>query len=160
MADALNLTDYLPYMLNRAGARIAGAFTEELREFGITLPMWRAMAALYHEDGQRLSRLSELTSVDISTLSRQVGALQKLGLVERRRAEAPGADNRAVSLRLTGTGRAMTERIIPHALRYEAIALAGFSEQEADVLKEMLARLYGNMAALDDAGAETGAAAE
>lgn len=159
MAGALNLTDYLPYMLNRAGARIAGAFTRELREFGITLPMWRAMAALYHEDGQRLSRLSELTSVDISTLSRQVGALQKLGLVERRRAAA-GGDNRAVSVRLTGTGRAMTERIIPHALRYEAIALAGFSEQEADVLKGMLARLYRNMAALEEAGPETGAAAE
>lgn len=149
MGDTFNLTGYLPYLLNRTGSRIASAFTGEIRRFGITLPMWRAMAALNHEDNQRLSRLSELTSVEISTLSRQVGTLKKLGLVQRRQSNGPDADSRAISLSLTLKGREITEQIIPIAVQYETVALAGLSDAEVQTLKELLARLYDNMAELE-----------
>ena len=38
------LDSYLPYLLNRAGARIAAAFGEEMRPLGASLQIWRVLA--------------------------------------------------------------------------------------------------------------------
>jgi hypothetical protein len=37
-----NLASYLPYLINRAGVRLAEAFGAELEAHGVTLPMWRS----------------------------------------------------------------------------------------------------------------------
>ena len=136
------LDAYLPYLLNRAGARIAAAFSEEMRPLGATLQMWRVLAALSERDGRRMGDLSETTSIEVSTLTRLVDTMEKKGLVARRR---DGADARAIVLHATPAGRRLTERILPIAERYEAVALAGFSAAEAKALKTALRRLYANM---------------
>lgn len=154
-----DLTAYLPYLLNRAGSRIAAAFTEELREHGITLPMWRVLAAVHHQDGVRIGDLSSLTSIEVSTASRLVGALERKGLADRRRARSGDGDARVVRVHLSTAGHALTERIIPLAKEYEAIALDGFSPAETDQLKEMLVRLFKNMDRLETCGDKTERAA-
>ena len=140
------LDSYLPYLLNRAGARIAAAFSEEVRPLGATLQMWRVLAALREGDGRRMGDLSETTSIEVSTLTRLVDNMEKKGLVARRR---DAADARVVALHVTPAGRRLTQRITPIAERYESVALAGFTAAEADILKAALRRLYGNMAALE-----------
>ena len=140
------LDSYLPYLLNRAGARIAAAFSEEVRPLGATLQMWRVLAALRERDGRRMGDLSETTSIEVSTLTRLVDNMEKKGLVARRR---DAADARAVALHVTPAGRRLTQRITPIAERYESVALAGFTAAEADILKAALRRLYGNMEALE-----------
>ena len=140
------LDSYLPYLLNRAGARIAAAFSEEVRPLGATLQMWRVLAALREGDGRRMGDLSETTSIEVSTLTRLVDNMEKKGLVARRR---DAADARAVALHVTPAGRRLTQRITPIAERYESVALAGFTAAEADILKAALRRLYRNMAALE-----------
>jgi len=140
------LDSYLPYLLNRAGARIAIAFGEEVRPLGATLQMWRVLAALRGGDGRRMGDLSETTSIEVSTLTRLVDNMEKKGLVARRR---DAADARVVALHVTPAGRRLTQRITPIAERYESVALAGFTAAEADILKAALRRLYRNMAALE-----------
>ncbi len=136
------LDGYLPYLLNRAGARIAAAFSEEVRPLGATLQTWRVLAALHERDGRRMGDLSETTSIEVSTLTRLVDGMEKKGLVSRRR---DAADARAVTLHATPAGRRMTRIILPIAARYEKVALLGFSEAEATVLKTALRRLFDNM---------------
>jgi DNA-binding MarR family transcriptional regulator len=136
------LRDYLPYLLNRAGARIATAFSEEVRPLGATLQIWRVLAALHEQDGRRMGDLSETTSIDVSTLTRLVDGMEKKGLVARRRAEQ---DARVVMLHVTAAGRRLTRRILPIAQRYERVALAGFDEREAATLKAALRQLYANI---------------
>ena len=51
------LDSYLPYLLNRAGARIATAFNDEVRPLGATLQIWRVLAALREQDGRRMGCL-------------------------------------------------------------------------------------------------------
>lgn len=136
------LNGYLPYLLNRAGARIATAFSEEVRPFGATLQTWRVLAALHERDGRRMGDLSETTSIEVSTLTRLVDGMEKKGLVVRRR---DATDARAVTLHATPAGRRMTRMILPIAERYEKVALQGFSEAEATVLKTALRRLFDNM---------------
>ncbi|MCC6471766.1 MAG: MarR family transcriptional regulator [Alphaproteobacteria bacterium] len=140
------LDDYLPYLLNRAGARIAGAFTSVVRDYGLTLPMWRVLAALNEADGRRMGELALRTSIDQSTLSRVVDALERRGLVRRARQDA---DARGVAVHAGEAGRALTAKIVPIALHYETVALAGFSGPQAKLLKRMLTQLYRNMDALD-----------
>lgn len=142
----LPLDDYVPYLLNRAGARIAQSFAEEMRALGTTLQAWRVLAALCDRDAQRVSELSAHTSIEISTLSRVLDGMQKQGLVARRR--APG-DGRVVTLHVTAAGRRLTDRIIPIAERYERVAVAGLSAAETGTLKRLLRRLYANMDGLD-----------
>ena len=136
------LKDYLPYLLNRAGARIATAFNEDVRPLGATLQIWRVLAALREQDGRRMGDLSETTSIDVSTLTRLVDGMEKKGLVARRRADQ---DARVVMLHVTAAGRRLTGRILPIAQRYERVALAGFDEREAATLKAALRQLYVNM---------------
>jgi DNA-binding MarR family transcriptional regulator len=136
------LDGYLPYLLNRAGTRIATAFAEEVRPLGATLQMWRVLAALRERDGRRMGDLSATTSIEVSTLTRLVDGMEKRGLVARRRA---AGDARVVALNVTAAGRQLTRRILPIARRYERVALAGFGPTEAATLKAALRRLYDNM---------------
>ena len=139
------LDGYLPYLLNRAGARIAEAFSKEVRPLGATLQMWRVLAALRERDGRRMGDLSETTSIEVSTLTRLVDSMEEKGLVARRRA---AEDARVILLHATPAGRRLAQRIVPIAERYEMVALAGFDAREAETLKAALRRLYANMDAL------------
>src|SRR6185436_1811814 len=132
------LDSYLPYLLNRAGARIATAFNDEVRPLGATLQIWRVLAALREQDGRRMGDLSDTTSIEVSTLTRLVAG--------RRDAD----DARAILLHVAPAGRRLTQRILPIAERYEAVALAGFGAGEAEVLKAALRRLFANMDGLTD----------
>lgn len=137
------LGNYVPYLLSRAGVSLATSFSRELDQFGITLPMWRVMAALLDEGEQRLGDLARLTAIELSTLSRIAATMEAKGLVSRRRS---GKDARAVLVGLTADGRRRTEAIVPRALECENSAIAGMTEDEVRTLKGLLHRLYGNVA--------------
>jgi DNA-binding MarR family transcriptional regulator len=138
-----DLESYLPYLLNRAGSRIAAAFSDDVRPLGATLQMWRVLAALRGRDGQRMGELGDVTAIEVSTLTRLVDGMEHKGLVARRR--GAGGDARVVMLHVTAAGRRLTQKILPIAERYETMALQGFSAQEADILKAALRRLFDNM---------------
>ena len=86
--------------------------------------------------------LSDTTSIEVSTLTRLVDNMEQKGLVARRR---DAGDARAILLHVAPAGRRLTQRILPIAERYEAVALAGFNASEAETLKAALRRLYANM---------------
>jgi DNA-binding MarR family transcriptional regulator len=136
------LDSYLPYLLNRAGARIATSFGEEMRPLGASLQIWRVLAALRERDGRRMGDLSATTSIEMSTLTRLVDQMEKKGLVARQR---DPEDARAVALYVTAAGKRLTRRIVPIAERYEQVALKGFAPAEAEALRAALRRLYVNM---------------
>ena len=95
----LDLGDYLPYLVNRVGTIIAEQFGEEaLAPHGLSIAMWRVMAALASAGEQRQIDLADLTSIDSSTLSRLVTRLIRLGLVTRTRS---ATSNREVVVKLS-----------------------------------------------------------
>jgi len=124
MKNSFALADFVPYLLNRAGVRIGLAFARDIEPLGVTLPMWRVMAALWEKGDRRLGDIAARTSIDISTLSRLLGTLQRKKFIVRRRS---GKDGRALSVNLTEKGRVMTERIIPIASHYEEVATRGIT---------------------------------
>ena len=148
MSRKPNLQDFLPYLLNRAGLRVGLMFSRDVEPFDVTLPMWRVMIELWHNGDHRLGELSERTSIDMSTLSRLLVAMQRKDLIVRRRS---GLDGRALSLTLTRSGLALTEKIVPYALRYNGVAMNGMSEREVTTLKDLLKRVYDNLEKADRA---------
>lgn len=147
----LDLTDYLPYLLNRAGARIATAFTQEARKHGISLQMWRVLAALNQRNGQTVGQLADTTSIEVSTLSRVLDQMQKKRLILRKR---DGADQRSVTIHRAPAAAAITDKLIPVARAYETKALGGLDAQQAKTLKTMLRQVYANLDAIGTAAAE------
>lgn len=139
----LDLGDYLPYLVNRVGTIIADQFdAEALAPHGLSIAMWRVMAALASKGSQRQIDIVGLTSIEASTLSRLVSRLVRMGLVVRARS---ANSNREVAVALSAKGAALIARLIPVALAYEQAAIAGLSREETLVLKRCLRRVYGNM---------------
>jgi DNA-binding MarR family transcriptional regulator len=139
----LDLGDYLPYLVNRVGTIIADQFgAQALAPHGLSIAMWRVMAALASAGALRQIDLADLTSIDASTLSRLVTRLVQLGIVSRTRS---ASNNREVAIKLSAKGEALMVRLIPIARDYEATAIAGLSAQELAVLKRCLRRVYENM---------------
>lgn len=140
------LDDAVPYLLARAGEKMGGTFTKELRPYAMTLNEWRVCSALHLRPHQRLSGLVDHTSCDTSTLSRVVDGLIKRGLAKRDRSSE---DARAIAVSLTAAGVEVTEKIIPIAQLYERVALSGISDEQADLLRGLLRKLYDNINILD-----------
>lgn len=142
MAETLVLRDFLPYLLNRAGVQTGQIFSLSLKKFGLTLPEWRILIALWRVDEQRLTDLSERIGVDYSTLSRQISGLEKSGLVVRRRSKA---DARAAAIVLTAKGQRLTARIIPIARTHESVAVTGLTKEELQILERCLKLIFKNL---------------
>jgi len=140
---ALDLDDYLPYLVNRVGVRLVEAFTRELAPHGITLPMWRVLAVLAEAGARRQIDLAALTSIDPSTLSRLAAALQRRGLITRARSTE---SLRELRIDLTPRGRAIVRAVIPRALAHEDAAVRDLSARERDALKALLRRVYASLA--------------
>jgi DNA-binding MarR family transcriptional regulator len=142
-ASRLNLSDYLPYLVNRVGTVMAEQFgAETLAPHGVSIAMWRVMAALSANGSQRQIDLAELTSIDASTLSRLVTRLIRTGLATRTRSTN---SNREVVVALSAKGNALVARLIPLARAIEADASAGLSIEELAALKRSLRRMYANL---------------
>ncbi len=134
-----HLTNSFPYLLNRVGVRIGELFSKRIKSFGVTLPMYRVLAALWERPDQRLSDLSEMTTIEISTLSRLIGSLKRKGLVSRRRLEE---NARTVAIGLTAKGRCLTEELIPIAIHFEEVAVRNLSADEINWIKRVFAEAY------------------
>jgi DNA-binding MarR family transcriptional regulator len=143
--NRLELDNYLPYLINRVGFALVENFTSgALKQTGVTIDMWRVLAALSNNGGgQRQVDLSGMTSIDASTMSRLVSRLVRIGLVTRSRSET---SNREVLVALSPKGRALVQRLIPIANKLEDTASAGLTAKELAVMKTLLSRIYRNFA--------------
>jgi DNA-binding MarR family transcriptional regulator len=115
-----------------------------LRDVGLRVPEWRALAAMYARKHCTMSELADLATIDRTTLTRTVDRMQDAGWLERL---ADEEDMRVTRLALTASGRKMFERIWPEVERLNELALAGLSNAEIISLKKILGRMRANLEA-------------
>ena len=140
------LTNSFPYLLNRVGVRMGELFSRWIAGYGVTLPMYRVMAALWESGDRRLGDLAAVTSIELSTLSRLVGAMKRKGLVTRTRLK----DNaRTVAINLTAKGKLLVEELIPLAMHFEEVAVREFSDKQTSDLKAALQTMQPGAAPAD-----------
>lgn len=96
-----------------------------------------AMLAQLEADGRRASELADYFSIGKATVSRQLHALEELGLVDR---EPDPADGRAVLVRLTEEGRRRLLRVREARHAEYVQRLAGWDRDEVAELARLLGR--------------------
>jgi MarR family transcriptional regulator, organic hydroperoxide resistance regulator len=140
------LSNSFPYLLNRVGVQMGELFSRRIASFGVTLPMYRVMAALWESGDQRLSDLAAVTTTEISTLSRLIGEMKRKGLVTRSRL----ADNgRTVAINLTSKGKSLVEELMPIAIHFEEVAISSFSASEIARLKVVFQEIYQSLGSIE-----------
>ena len=144
-------TDSLPYLLNRVGVRMGELFANELAADQLTVPMYRVLAALSEADHQRLTDRSAMTTVEMTTLSRLVAAMEKRRMLKRKR---PDDNLRTVQISLTKAGRDLAARLSPLAAHYERVGLKNLDVQAVGALKAALTTVYGNLDEIEQEQAE------
>jgi DNA-binding MarR family transcriptional regulator len=135
----LDLSEYLPYLINRVGGAVSDAFGEHLANDGLTISMWRVLAVLLHNGPQHMTNLAELTTIEPSTLSRLAGTMQRRGLVTRKR---NGADGRHVRVVLSARGVAVATRLLPAAAALQERMIAGMPAADVATLRRLLKKLH------------------
>jgi DNA-binding MarR family transcriptional regulator len=121
------------HLSTRAAAQLYG----ELPSFG-----WALLLPLERDGAQRCSALAAQAGIDVSVASRQIAVLERAGHVERR---PDPQDGRASLLSLTPAGaEAMAAT---RALRSDWAlgALAGWDEEDARTLNDLLDRLVADL---------------
>jgi DNA-binding MarR family transcriptional regulator len=133
------LTTSMPYLLNRLGVRLGALFSRRISPYGLTLPMYRVLAALSEVANQRLGDLSTMTTIDLSTMSRLIGARVRMGLVSRVRLPT---DERTVRINLTPKGNELAIKLMREAQHYEEVAISSLNSSAISKLKAELVRIY------------------
>jgi DNA-binding MarR family transcriptional regulator len=141
-ARAFRLEDHLFFHFSQILARRTRALNARLRPYGLDYTRWRVLAVLQEHSGATMGRLSDLTSVDRTTLTRTLGLMEKAGLVARRERES---DRRSIAISLTAKGRRLFARILPLTLSETDRALTGFSPAEIRALRDRLKRMAENL---------------
>lgn len=140
------LSNSFPYLLTRVGVRMGELFSRRIAPYGVTLPMYRVMAALWENGDQRLIDLATVTTTEISTLSRLIGEMKRKGLVTRSRLEDNG---RTVAINLTSKGRLLLEELMPIAMHFESVAVSKFPDDEVARLKVVFREIYESLGSIE-----------
>lgn len=137
-----SLTNSLPYHINRVGMKTSELFSAQLERHGLTLFMYRVLMALSEKRDQRLGELADMVSIEVSTLSRLIGAMHQKGMVTRDRSRENG---RTVTINITEKGHNALTQVIPIALRYEQMIADALSPDDLALLKNLLQSIHDSL---------------
>jgi DNA-binding MarR family transcriptional regulator len=117
--------------------RVKARFVQQAGD-GIEQAGYALLAYLVTEGPRRTTALAEAMHSDVSTISRQVGALCRIGLVERR---ADPQDGRACLLAATASGERTFQRYRRLRNEHTARLLAGWPREDVHQLVRLFDRL-------------------
>jgi DNA-binding MarR family transcriptional regulator len=139
----LDLSEHLPYLINRVGSALVARFSADaLAGAHLSVASWRVLAVLSSNGGLRQTDLAEMTSIDASTLSRLITRLVHDGLVRRTRSKA---DSREVAVGLTRKAETSLRKLVPVALGLQDRATQSLSKRDLATLKRVLRQMHANL---------------
>lgn len=115
----------------------------------LSLVSYTLLGHLEERDGCRATDLAAYYALDKSTVSRQVAALERAGLIERRQ---DPEDHRVQVLHLTGAGRRILGRVTVSRRAAVAERLADWSQEDLERFAGYLVRYNAWPGPADDGG--------
>ena len=143
-ATAFDLDRHVFFWLTQVIGARDRELAQGLREFGLRVPEWRALAALYARQRSTMSELADLATIDRTTLTRTIDRMEEAGWLTRL---ADADDMRVTRLALTAAGRKMFDRIWPTVQRLNDLAIAGLPRSDIQLLQKILGRMRANLEA-------------
>jgi DNA-binding MarR family transcriptional regulator len=144
--DHLRLQETLGFLLSDATRTMTRTFSARIGAHGVGMGIFQFLRILWEEDGLTQSQLAARTRVREPSAADALYDLERRGLVRR---IADRVDRRKMCVLLTAEGRKLYDLVMPDIAATNGIMLAGFSAAEQEVLKSMLRRIRGNLAAAE-----------
>jgi DNA-binding MarR family transcriptional regulator len=107
------------------------ALAAALKSADLRVPEWRVLASLYARKRLSMKELSDLSSIDRTTLTRTVDRLQETGRLMRL---GDAEDLRVTRLALTAEGERLFARVWPDVERINRSATAALPQGAVDML--------------------------
>jgi MarR family transcriptional regulator, transcriptional regulator for hemolysin len=134
----------LGLVLAMTSKAVGRAFNDALAEQGGSLPIWLVLNALKDQPRRTQVELARAVGIEGPTLTRHLDAIERAGLVERRR-RAP--DRRAVQVELTRAGHTLHRRLLQAVITFNQQLRAGLSGEDVATLRRLLDQLQKNVGA-------------
>jgi DNA-binding MarR family transcriptional regulator len=141
-APTFSADQHVGTALRETFRQFAHSVSTNVSGLGLSLNMWFVLRALWESDGLTQVHLAQKLEVTPAAIVGIVNALEKLGLVLRKRSKT---DGRAYCIFLTPSGRSVRTKATTQALQVDARALRGFSIGEVETLLLLLKRLRVNL---------------
>ena len=110
-----------------------------LDQDALTYAEWRVLARVAAmKDGGTAGQVAEMAWVDFAEVSRAVSALERRGLLQRRKSSS---DRRTSIVFLTDAGREQYSATLERRIRFHEMLLSGLSKEECATLDEFLGRI-------------------
>ena len=139
MTHSLSFTDdYLAYLLARSSHLVSEQFHRQIQQQGWSTNYWRILASLSEEEGLTLTQLNHRVLFKQPTLSKLVVKMEAEELLIRHNDEL---DKRSVKITISPKGRALVADLLTQAKAHEKKVLEDYSEEQKQLLKDMLRRL-------------------
>ena len=139
--EAFDLDHHVFFWLTQVTAARDLQLASALKRFGMRVPEWRALAALYARRRCTMSELAELAAIDRTTLTRTVDRMEEARWLTRL---ADGDDMRVTRLSLTAAGQKLFGRIWPRVEQLNRAAIAGIPPDAVQALRSTLAQMKRN----------------
>ena len=137
--------DDLPLEIGETAHALRRAFDRRASTLGVTRAQWKVLFRLARKPGLRQVELADMLDVEPITLSRIVDRLEEAELVER---VADPADRRAWRLQVTEKAKPLVTKLRALGSELVAEAFEGIDRQELERMREVLARVRENVAAV------------
>jgi DNA-binding MarR family transcriptional regulator len=138
--------DYKPqesigFLMRRIVHEVSGQIERQFDSCGLTNAQWLPLYKLHLGSASTVAELARECQLDAGGMTRLLDRLEAKGLVRRLRSSE---DRRVVNLELTDEGREAA-RVVPTVLcRVQNSALRGFTPDEWQQLRDLLARMLRN----------------
>lgn len=132
------------FVIERTAKRMKQACQHSITQAGIdlTVDQWVILQELHKSDGEGQNELARKTFKDAPTVTRIIDILCKKGLTKRK--IAPD-DRRKFNIFLTPDGKATIQDLLPVIQQFRRHAYANLSEEELDMLNDILDRIFDNL---------------
>ena len=135
----------LPFEIGETAHALRRAFDRRAAALGVTRAQWKVLFRLTRMPGLRQVELADMLDVEPITLSRIVDRLEEAGHVER---VADPADRRAWRLQVTEKAKPLVDKLRTLGSELVEDAFAGIDRQEIERVREVLAQVRENVAAV------------
>jgi DNA-binding MarR family transcriptional regulator len=148
-SGVVDLDRYLPALLAWIATKLQRGASQHYRNvFDVGIETWRCLVLLAIENSISAQRISRITGMDKSSVSRCFKSMQAKGLITMALDEA---DGRLRIARLTPKGRKLHDQMLGIALERDRALVAVLTPQELDTLIGLLRRLHENLPGVEKA---------
>jgi len=139
---SFSVDNCLGFIANRLVKAFLKLLDYKLENFNLTGAQFCVMTKLFEEEGLTQTQLAHRLYIESPTLVRTLDRLEEAGLIERRRVPS---DRRAFHIFLTEKGHELKDILMQKGHEVHEIAVKGLSEQEIEMLKDLLFQLWQNL---------------